>query len=68
VQAHYGCDQEEQALRVADVEIVQERIGGQHPLDREKKERGVDEGNDDRDLKEVEKDLGLYTDPPIRFG
>jgi hypothetical protein len=47
---------------------VQERIGGQHPLDREKKERGVDKGNDDRDLKEVEKDLCLYMDPPIRFG
>ena len=65
MQAYEGCDQEEQALRVADAEVPQERIGRRHPLRREKEEGGVDEGYDDCDLEEIEKDLGLHPGAPI---
>src|SRR6266403_311539 len=40
---------------------MQERIGGQHPLRREKEKGGVDEADDNCNLKKIEKDLELYT-------
>ena len=46
-------------MRIADAQIVQERIGGQHLRRRRKEECGVDEGDHDCDLKEIEKDLEL---------
>ena len=45
---------------VADADIVGEGIGGQHLADGEKEEGGVDEADDDCDLKEIEKYLELH--------
>ena len=54
-------------MHIAEADIVQERIGGQHPLRGKKEEGGVDEADDDGDLKEIEKDLGLHAGAPMRL-
>lgn len=51
-------------MRIADADIAKERIGGQHALGWEEEESGVDEADNDCDLKKIEKDLGLHTSAP----
>ena len=68
LQAHQGRDQQEQALRIADADIVQQRLGGHHACAGKKEESRVDEGNHDRNLKEIEKYLRFYPGAPVGFG
>lgn len=67
LQANEGGNQEKKALSVADGDVVQQGLGGHHPLCRKKEECGVNEADHDGDLKEIEKDLGLHADAPIGF-
>ena len=55
-------------MRVADAEVVEERIGGQHALRRREEKGGVDEADDDGDLKKVEKDLELHAGAAVVAG
>src|ERR1700690_896169 len=57
LQAKQDCDEEDNALGVTDVEITEEGICRLHLARRKKEEGGIDDGNDNRDLKKIEKDF-----------
>ena len=64
LQAHQNCDEKNNALGVTDADIMEEGLGGEHPARRKKEECGIDKSNDDRDLKEIEKNFGLDIGAP----
>ena len=52
---------------VAEADTAQNGIVGQHPAHGKKKESGVDEGNDNGDLEEIEEYLGLDPRAAVRL-
>jgi len=51
--------------RVADADIARHRIGGQHHPHGDEEKGRVDQADDDRDLKQIEKYFELYASAPM---
>ena len=52
-------------MRVADADIARHRIGGQHHPHGDEEKGRVDQADDDRDLKQIEKYFELYASAPM---
>jgi hypothetical protein len=59
LQTRQGCDEQKQALQIADTNVAEERIGGQHAPRGKKDNGGVDKTDHDCNLEEIENNRRL---------